>query len=672
MIIRQCLRAFQQNPLRPLRSPVSRRLASTSTPPLTIRLSRLESRLPRFLRHITTPLRTAPLSHITAFLLLHELTAILPLLALATAFHQYDYLPPYISEGKWVKEGTVKFGGYMKRKGWIGEEGSWWGTGEGAVRVVVEIATAWAVVKLLLPVRLVVNSADFQEAIDGIAEICAKNRMSLAEEHTSHMPPVGEITGAANTVVVKRTPHAGRPNAKRALTIVPEGSSSGSERSKKGSSMRIFDFSARKETTTRPRAVIRIGSMGRSVPVASTTSTSVITSESVQVKQARQGKTVISTTNLAATNLAVFSLQCHLRPRSSGMEKYRHHLRLDRASTPSAIFRVKRTLKQVDWAVAVQDDVAKLKTSIAPQLAALGLLFQQVSLDSLASQGAGINEILTIARETLHQMSSMQPCMQRSEATYQNTNDLLHDLAALRIQTSATATQGQMSDLTSTLHDVARQCDVSTVAQHLATIETQITAMSVSQDESVLATRNLAVSLDSRFDSIDATIQGVSLSDWDGSAASDTRIQSPTIALPSDDVIRPDETHPEDLSDGMSEEEVDATLNARVNDTHIIDAIRGEAAREFHQLDLTGQGSDGAPQGNPLYLVLRQAAANASPSERFAAWAAEDDPLPLHCKLAMKSAAVDYASLESIGDRQRLARLDMQSKPVRRRRSRLP
>nr|OQO29608.1 hypothetical protein B0A51_01599 [Rachicladosporium sp. CCFEE 5018] len=132
------------------------------------------------------------------------------------------------------------------------------------------------------------DSADFQEAIDGIAEICAKNRMSLAEEHTSHMPPVGEITGGSDTVVVTRTPHAGRPNAKRALTIVPEGSSSGSERSKKWSRMSIFDFSARKEPTTRPRAVTRIGSMGRSVPVASTTSTSAITSESVPVKRARQ------------------------------------------------------------------------------------------------------------------------------------------------------------------------------------------------------------------------------------------------------------------------------------------------------------------------------------------------------------------------------------------------
>ena len=34
--------------------------------------------------------------------------------------------------------------------------GKWWGRGEGGVRVLVEVATAWAVVKALLPVRLAV------------------------------------------------------------------------------------------------------------------------------------------------------------------------------------------------------------------------------------------------------------------------------------------------------------------------------------------------------------------------------------------------------------------------------------------------------------------------------------------------------------------------------------
>lgn len=70
-----------------------------------------------------------------------------------------------------VKAGVEKFGRYMRRKGWIDDgevsgadakngrigrnAGKWWGRGEGGVRVVVELATAYAVTKLLLPVRLV-------------------------------------------------------------------------------------------------------------------------------------------------------------------------------------------------------------------------------------------------------------------------------------------------------------------------------------------------------------------------------------------------------------------------------------------------------------------------------------------------------------------------------------
>ncbi len=113
-----------------------------------------------------------------------------------------------MAEGKWVVVGVEKFGNYFRRKGWIdsgekrevmelaegakarkveepnsgkglvpkwlgrGEVGTdqveekkrkkvvvsrWWGRGEMGTRLVVEIATAYAVVKVLLPLRLVVS-----------------------------------------------------------------------------------------------------------------------------------------------------------------------------------------------------------------------------------------------------------------------------------------------------------------------------------------------------------------------------------------------------------------------------------------------------------------------------------------------------------------------------------
>ncbi|TKA38269.1 hypothetical protein B0A54_09209 [Friedmanniomyces endolithicus] len=151
-----------------LRSPPPRRPCTTGPPsPAPSRIARLEARLPRFLHRFTVPLRNAPVSHITAFLVLHELTAIVPLFGLAALFHYSNWLPPFISEGRWVTEGTERFGRYFRRKGWISEAegdevigggGQWWGTGEGGVRIVVEFATAYAITKALLPLRLVLSA----------------------------------------------------------------------------------------------------------------------------------------------------------------------------------------------------------------------------------------------------------------------------------------------------------------------------------------------------------------------------------------------------------------------------------------------------------------------------------------------------------------------------------
>jgi len=131
---------------------------STHTPPPNPRprLESLNARLPRFLHRYTTPLFNAPITHISAFLILHEITAVVPLLTLAGVFHFSGWMPPFISEGKWVSDGMAKFGRWFRRKGWIrdgdtvgadgkggkvgkrGRFGVWWNRGEGGVRLVVE------------------------------------------------------------------------------------------------------------------------------------------------------------------------------------------------------------------------------------------------------------------------------------------------------------------------------------------------------------------------------------------------------------------------------------------------------------------------------------------------------------------------------------------------------
>src|SRR5436190_19801854 len=98
--------------------------------------------VPKLLQKYTAALRNTPVSHITSFLLLHEITAVAPLFAFATYFHYSNWLPSYIADWKWVSDGVEKFGRYFRKKGWLDGEDArrqkWWGRGEVTTRLVVE------------------------------------------------------------------------------------------------------------------------------------------------------------------------------------------------------------------------------------------------------------------------------------------------------------------------------------------------------------------------------------------------------------------------------------------------------------------------------------------------------------------------------------------------------
>ncbi|KAK0128752.1 hypothetical protein ONS95_000705 [Cadophora gregata] len=196
-----------RSPLQPIRHSSSSSSSTTSNTTTHPRLTRILTRLPRFLHPYTTALRTAPISHLTSFLILHEITAIVPLLGLATSFHYTNWLPERWVQGKWVNEGVERFGRYFGRKGWFGftsataasasstpgpESGNSlstvggnpgtgvgmdstvatassaaetevqveeyvqgkWHAGQAGTRILVEVATAYAVTKVLLPVRI--------------------------------------------------------------------------------------------------------------------------------------------------------------------------------------------------------------------------------------------------------------------------------------------------------------------------------------------------------------------------------------------------------------------------------------------------------------------------------------------------------------------------------------
>lgn len=130
------------------------------------RLRQFNDRLPRFLRTFTTPLLGAPVTHVTSFLILHEMTAVLPLFGLVGAFHYGNWMPDLSSssttgEGNAFDEGAARFGRWLKKKGWVEESDvsavkeHETTTGEQAgVRLVLEFATAYVITKALLPVRI--------------------------------------------------------------------------------------------------------------------------------------------------------------------------------------------------------------------------------------------------------------------------------------------------------------------------------------------------------------------------------------------------------------------------------------------------------------------------------------------------------------------------------------
>ncbi|KAF4967349.1 hypothetical protein FSARC_5072 [Fusarium sarcochroum] len=145
------------------------------------RIDRITSKLPHRLQKYTNGLRNAPVSHIVSFLILHEITAIVPVLGLFGLFHYTNYVPVnYVSGhfGSYVEDGVGRFEKYFRRKGWFGfgqnEEGlapsstatthpdsksedavERWHSGDGRYKVVVEVALAYAITKALLPVRII-------------------------------------------------------------------------------------------------------------------------------------------------------------------------------------------------------------------------------------------------------------------------------------------------------------------------------------------------------------------------------------------------------------------------------------------------------------------------------------------------------------------------------------
>ncbi|TGJ79527.1 hypothetical protein E0Z10_g9234 [Xylaria hypoxylon] len=98
-----------------------------STTPKTHRISQILTSASRFLpKRLQTSLqnlRSAPISHVGAFLILHEITAILPIFGLTYAFYAFDWVPTSWVLGPfagWAEDGLKKYAPYFRKKHWFG------------------------------------------------------------------------------------------------------------------------------------------------------------------------------------------------------------------------------------------------------------------------------------------------------------------------------------------------------------------------------------------------------------------------------------------------------------------------------------------------------------------------------------------------------------------------
>ncbi|KAL4886276.1 hypothetical protein BJY04DRAFT_100179 [Aspergillus karnatakaensis] len=156
-------RKYLQTPRRQFSTPNPSSQPTSPPKDAQSRLRRLNDRLPSFLRAYTTPLLGAPATHVTSFLILHEITAVVPLFGLVAAFHYGGWLPDFTSYSGF-EEGTRRFGKWLRKRGWVEDVDAEVAQGtdtavatateKEGVRLVLEFATAYAVTKALLPLRI--------------------------------------------------------------------------------------------------------------------------------------------------------------------------------------------------------------------------------------------------------------------------------------------------------------------------------------------------------------------------------------------------------------------------------------------------------------------------------------------------------------------------------------
>lgn len=130
-------------------SKLSNNVATKAHEQFSKQTDRARSLFPKFMRRYAERINNAPVSHIASFFIVHEITAVVPLFGLWGLLYYLEYVPVGIPEVI-IEEGSRFIQKMAERNDWQmvahAEKGS---------RIIVQGATAYFIVKAILPLRLI-------------------------------------------------------------------------------------------------------------------------------------------------------------------------------------------------------------------------------------------------------------------------------------------------------------------------------------------------------------------------------------------------------------------------------------------------------------------------------------------------------------------------------------
>lgn len=128
-----------------------RDINGSKTEDATIKSHPILKRVPKFLLPYTKNFINAPISHVTAFLILHELTAIVPLVGFWYLFHKYHWSVPMDLPSWAIEKGTKIIDKSMESFDYTNFSLA------DKARFIMEGAYAYVLVKTLFPIRIMVS-----------------------------------------------------------------------------------------------------------------------------------------------------------------------------------------------------------------------------------------------------------------------------------------------------------------------------------------------------------------------------------------------------------------------------------------------------------------------------------------------------------------------------------